>query len=54
MFNLAAILLIIAIVAGVLGLGTVAGMPMHVAWILCVVGIALALAFVLLGRRPDV
>jgi len=55
MFSWAATFLIIALVAAVLGLNGVAGMSMHIAWILFVVGLVLAIVFLILGRRrPDI
>jgi len=47
----AAVFLIIAIVAGVLGLGGVAFMSQEIAWILFVVGLILAVVSFLLRRR---
>lgn len=52
MINLAILFLIIAIVAGVLGLSGVAGAAVNIAWILFVVGLVIAVAFFVLGRRP--
>jgi uncharacterized membrane protein YtjA (UPF0391 family) len=54
MFTWAALFLVIAIVAGVLGLTGVAGISMQIAWILFVVGLVLAIIFFVLGRRPRV
>jgi len=54
MFTWAALFLVIAIVAGVLGLTGVAGISMQIAWILFVVGLVLAIVFFVLGRRPRV
>lgn len=54
MFSWAALFLIIAIVAGVLGLSGVAGMSMHIAWIFFTVGLLLAVVFLILGRRPNI
>jgi uncharacterized membrane protein YtjA (UPF0391 family) len=45
----AAVFLIIAIVAGVLGLTGVAGTAMQIAWILFVVGLILAVVFLVLA-----
>ena len=52
MLSLAATFLIIAIIAGVLGLSGIAGTAVNIAWSLFVVGIILALVFGILGRRP--
>ena len=54
MFGWAATFLVIALIAAVLGLGGVAGVSMHIAWILFVVGLVLAIVFFVLGRRPPV
>ena len=40
--------------AAVLGFSGIAGTAVNIAWILAVVGIVLALIFVVLGRRPPV
>jgi uncharacterized membrane protein YtjA (UPF0391 family) len=50
----ALIFLIIAIVAGVLGLSGVAGAATNIAWILFVVGLVVALVFLITGRSPRV
>jgi uncharacterized membrane protein YtjA (UPF0391 family) len=47
----AAVFLIIAIVAGLLGIGGVAIISKQIAWILFVIGLILALVTFLLGRR---
>jgi uncharacterized membrane protein YtjA (UPF0391 family) len=52
MLSWAAVFLIIAIIAGVLGAGGVAGMSMNIAWVLFVVGLILAVVFFVVGRRP--
>jgi uncharacterized membrane protein YtjA (UPF0391 family) len=52
MFYWAAVFLVIALVAGVLGFGGIAGVSSNIAWILFVVGIVLALIFFLRGRAP--
>lgn len=46
--------LILALVAGALGLSGVAGTAVNIAWILFVVGLIVAVVFALLGRRPTV
>ena len=48
----AAVFLVIAIVAMLLGAGGVAGVSMNIAWILFVVGIILAIVMFVMGRRP--
>ncbi|MEO8629645.1 MAG: DUF1328 domain-containing protein [Betaproteobacteria bacterium] len=47
----AAVFLIIAIVAGLLGVGGVAIISKEIAWVLFVVGIILAVVTFLMGRR---
>lgn len=54
MLGLAALFLIIALAAGVLGFTGIAGLSAQIAWILFVVGLILAVVFALLGRRPTV
>ncbi len=46
--------LIIALVAGALGLTGIAGTASNIAWILFVVGLIVAAFFFLTGRRPRV
>lgn len=48
----AAVFLVIAVVAMLLGAGGVAGVSMNIAWILFVVGIVLAIIMFIMGRRP--
>ncbi len=48
----AAVFLMIAVVAAVLGFSGIAGTAINIAWILAVVGIILAIVFFALGRRP--
>lgn len=48
----AAVFLVIALVAGLLGFSGVAGVSMNIAWILFVIGLILAVVFFVLGRRP--
>lgn len=52
MFSWAVTFLIIALIAAVLGFTGIAGTATHIAWILFVVGIILALVFAVTGRRP--
>jgi uncharacterized membrane protein YtjA (UPF0391 family) len=52
MFYWAAVFLIIALVAGVLGFGGIAGVSSNIAWILFVVGLIVALVLFLRGRAP--
>ena len=51
MFYWAAVFLIIAIVAGVLGLGGIAGLSANIAWALFIVGLITAVVFFVVGRR---
>lgn len=52
MIGWAATFLIVALIAAVLGFTGIAGVATHIAWILFVVGLVLAVVFGLLGRRP--
>jgi len=51
MFYWALMFLIVALVAGALGLSGVAGLSANIAWILFVVGLIFAVIFFLTGRR---
>lgn len=53
MLNWAVTFFIIAIVAGVLGFSGIAGTATSIAWILFVVGLILAVVFMLTGRKPS-
>lgn len=44
--------LVIALIAAVLGFSGIAGTAVHLAWIVVVVGLVLAIVFGLMGRRP--
>ncbi|WP_018938433.1 MULTISPECIES: DUF1328 domain-containing protein [unclassified Thioalkalivibrio] len=52
MLGWALLFLIVAIVAGALGLSGIAGAATQIAWILFVVGLILAVVFFVTGRRP--
>jgi len=52
MFSWAVVFFIIAIVAGLFGFAGIAGTATHIAWIQFVIGLILALVFLVLGRRP--
>lgn len=52
MINLAVIFLVIAIIAGLLGITGVMSIAIEMAWILFVVGLILAVIFWVIGRRP--
>ncbi len=51
MISWAVTFLIIALIAGVLGFTGIAGTSAHIAWILFVVGLILAVVFAITGRR---
>ena len=50
----AAVFLVIALVAALLGFTGVAGMSMNMAWILFILGLIVAVVFFVLGRRPRI
>ena len=50
----AAVFLVVALIAAVLGFSGIAGLSMNIAWILFVVGLILAIVFLVVGRRPPV
>jgi uncharacterized membrane protein YtjA (UPF0391 family) len=54
MFYWAAVFLVIALVAAVLGFGGIAGVSANIAWVMFVVGLVLAIVFFFRGRgsRP--
>lgn len=54
MIGWAATFFIIALIAGIFGFTGIAGAAVNIAWILFVVGLILAVIFVLVGRRPPV
>lgn len=54
MIQLAAVFLVIALVAALLGFTGIAGLSANIAWILFVVGLILAVIFFILGRRPRI
>jgi uncharacterized membrane protein YtjA (UPF0391 family) len=45
---------IVALIAAVLGFTGIAGAAVDIAWILVVIGIVLAIIFMVIGRRPPV
>ncbi len=51
MLSWALIFFIVAIIAGALGLTGIAGAAVDIAWILFVLGLILAVVFLLAGRR---
>lgn len=54
MLSWAVTFFIIAIIAAILGFSGIAGTAINIAWALAVIGIILALVFLVLGRRPPV
>jgi len=54
MFYWAAVFLVIAIGAAVLGLGGIAGVSANIAWVLFIVGLVIAVVFLIAGRRGPV
>jgi len=52
MLSWAFLFLIVAIIAGALGLSGIAGTATNIAWILFVVGLIIAVVFAIVGRRP--
>jgi len=50
----AAVFLVVALIAAVLGFTGIAGLSMNIAWILFVVGLIFAIVFFVMGRRPPV
>ncbi len=54
MLSWAVTFFIIALVAAVLGFTGIAGTAINIAWALAVIGIILAIVFMIGGRRPPV
>jgi uncharacterized membrane protein YtjA (UPF0391 family) len=54
MISWAVTFFIIALIAAVLGFSGIAGTAVNIAWMLAVIGIILALVFMVMGRRPPV
>ena len=52
MMSWAVTFLIIALIAGILGLTGIAGVAMNIAWLVLVVGLILAIIYLLTGSRP--
>lgn len=52
MLQWALIFLVVGLIAAVLGFSGIAGTATHIAWILFVVGLVLAVIFFVMGRRP--
>ncbi|MCG6941154.1 MAG: DUF1328 domain-containing protein [Thiohalocapsa sp.] len=50
MFQWAVVFLIVAIIAGIFGMTGIAGAATHIAWLLFVVGLVLAVIFYFRGR----
>ena len=54
MLMYAVIFFVIALIAAVLGFTGIAGAAGNLAWIFAVIGIVLAIVFMIMGRRPPV
>jgi uncharacterized membrane protein YtjA (UPF0391 family) len=54
MLSWAVTFFVIALIAAVLGFSGIAGTAINIAWILAVIGIILAIVFMVMGRRPPV
>jgi uncharacterized membrane protein YtjA (UPF0391 family) len=54
MLSWAVTFFVIAIIAAVLGFSGIAGTAVNIAWALAVIGVILALVFMIGGRRPPV
>ena len=54
MISWAVTFFVIALIAAVLGFTGIAGAAVNLAWICAVIGIVLALVFMVMGRRPPV
>ncbi len=54
MLSWAVTFFIIAIIAAVLGFSGIAGAAVNIAWALAVIGVILAVIFMIAGRRPPV
>jgi uncharacterized membrane protein YtjA (UPF0391 family) len=54
MLSWAVTFFIIAIIAAVLGFSGIAGTAINIAWALAVIGVILAVVFLIAGRRPPV
>jgi uncharacterized membrane protein YtjA (UPF0391 family) len=54
MLSWAVTFFVIAIIAAVLGFSGIAGTAVNIAWALAVIGVILALVFMIAGRRPPV
>ncbi len=54
MISWAVTFFVIALIAAVLGFSGIAGTAVNLAWICAVIGIVLALVFMVMGRRPPV
>lgn len=54
MISWAVTFLVIALIAAALGFSGIAGTAVNLAWIFAIVGLILAIAFGVIGRRPPV
>lgn len=54
MLSWAVTFFVIALIAALLGFSGIAGTAVNIAWALAVIGVILALVFMVMGRRPPV
>jgi len=54
MLSWAVTFFIIALIAAVLGFSGIAGTAINIAWALAVIGVILAVVFMIAGRRPPI
>jgi uncharacterized membrane protein YtjA (UPF0391 family) len=54
MLSWAVTFFIIALIAAILGFSGIAGTAINIAWALAVIGVILAVVFMIAGRRPPV
>ena len=54
MIGWAATFLIIAVIAALFGFSGIAGTATHIAWILFVIGLIIAVLLFVMGRRPPI
>lgn len=52
MLSWAVTFLVIGLIAALFGFTGIAGTATHIAWILFVVGVVLAIVFAIMGRKP--
>ena len=54
MISWAVTFLVIALIAAVLGFSGIAGTAVNLAWIFAILGLILAVVFLVMGRRPPI